>query len=78
VQAADGETARQVAGRPGSDNTEIVLRDMIRICDEAIARRHRFYRGFLRGDFRVDFSNPEKSGPGVPEVVVWAVGFCAP
>lgn len=55
MQAADGETARQVAGRPGSDNTEIVLRDMIRICDEAIARRHRFYRGFLRGDFRVDF-----------------------
>ena len=70
MQAADGKNRPAGRGPPGSDNTELVLRDLIRVCDEAIARRKTFYRGFLRSDFRVDFSNPEKSGPGFPEVVV--------
>lgn len=70
VQAADGKTVGQVAGRPGSDNTELVLRDVIEMTGEDIARRHTFQCGFLRSDFRIDFSNPEKSGPGFREVMV--------
>lgn len=39
---------------PGSDYTEHMMRDVLKMSDEAIARRHVFYPRFHRDDFRLD------------------------
>lgn len=39
---------------PGSDYTEHVMRDVQRMSDAAIARRHTFYPQFHRQDFKID------------------------
>lgn len=39
---------------PGSDYTEHMMRDVIRMSPEAIARRHTFYPQFHQTDFRLD------------------------
>ena len=46
--------ARKQDMRPGSDYTEHMMRDVIRMSDEAIARRHKFYPQFHETDFRLD------------------------
>lgn len=46
--------ARKEDMRPGSDYTEHMMRDVIRMSDEAIARRHKFYPQFHEADFRLD------------------------
>ncbi len=46
--------ARKEDMRPGSDYTEHMMRDVIKMSDEAIARRHRFYPQFHETDFRLD------------------------
>ena len=45
--------ARKDDMRPGSDYTEHMMRDVHRMSDEAIARRHRFYPQFHESDFRL-------------------------
>ena len=39
---------------PGSDYTEHVMRDVQKMSDDAIARRHTFYPQFHQHDFRID------------------------
>ncbi len=46
--------ARKEDMRPGSDYTEHMMRDVIKMSDEAIARRHTFYPQFHETDFRLD------------------------
>jgi nitroreductase len=46
--------ARKEDMRPGSDYTEHMMRDVIKMSDEAIARRHKFYPQFHETDFRLD------------------------
>lgn len=46
--------ARKEDMRPGSDYTEHMMRDVIRLSDEAIARRHTFYPQFHETDFHLD------------------------
>ena len=46
--------ARKEDMRPGSDYTEHMMRDVIRMSDEAISRRHKFYPQFHETDFGLD------------------------
>ena len=46
--------ARKEDMLPGSDYTEHMMRDVIRMSPEAIARRHTFYPQFHANDFRLD------------------------
>jgi nitroreductase len=45
--------ARKEDMRPGSDYTEAFMRDVQKMSDEAIARRHKFYPQFHAIDFRL-------------------------
>lgn len=45
--------ARKEDMRPGSEYTEHMMRDVHRMSDEAIARRHKFYPQFLETDFHL-------------------------
>jgi nitroreductase len=45
--------ARKEDMRPESDYTEHMMRDVIKMSDEAIARRHRFYPQFMETDFHL-------------------------
>lgn len=46
--------ARKDDLRPGSAYTERMMRDVIKMSPEAIARRHRLYPQFHQADFRID------------------------
>ncbi len=45
--------ARREDMRPGSDYTEHMMRDVIKMSDEAIARRHKLYPQFHEADFEL-------------------------
>jgi nitroreductase len=63
--------ARKEDMRPGSDYTEHMMRDVIRMSDEAIARRHKFYPQFHQTDFRLDTRAPCSTGAAVRPTSRW-------